>query len=625
MKCSREKKSLKITAMTSAVSFAFSLLAHAQNTPEERSQKIVKNLKTFDANSWESFLGQSSRDPYDILRGDTLYGVSARMFGDPSGWPKIWELNNDKIYNPHMIYPGQKVFFTSGDASHLPSIQFDQPASDAALTQNAPTPIRVARSQAKDGAGPVYDDRTPRRSNDWKSLPRQRWEQVSVQLPPNVDAQGFDKNNYVKVKRNLGFDRTTYLSCGPLNPVAKIQSARPNVMGLSTQHEVTLQSLGVTLKTGKGYHIVGEPHYLDSKHTPQSSKIYPIQGKLRVLGVNDGVYLADILNHRDLVTRGQYVIESIPRYIPSQPIPGPKDKIVKSTVYSDPFESTFMSAAQKTVYLRVGSDDGVQPGMIFRMFQNEDPSREGKILTAAQVLVAGDILVTQVCNDIAMGEVLWSQQEIYPDTQAVALSDVNDYYSRYYLNGNYLPLNLGKELFVPEGVAPTMPAPVEAPVETPSETLVPIDLPQEASPEPLPPVQNIEPVEELPDLNEETKVDATPAPATEPPPPPMDSAPTAPEKPIENNLVPNTAPPVPQASPQTGEPLPELEADWLDRLDNGQRLGEQERRELEQLEKYQDNKPALPAPSTTTSPSLDVPYTEPQGEDRYVPESTEAE
>ncbi len=67
----------------------------------------------FSASIWADTINITSNHPeqYTVVKGDTLWDISAKFLQDPWQWPLIWE-NTPQIKNPDLIYPGDTVYFS---------------------------------------------------------------------------------------------------------------------------------------------------------------------------------------------------------------------------------------------------------------------------------------------------------------------------------------------------------------------------------------------------------------------------------------------------------------------------------------------------------------------------------
>ena len=59
-------------------------------------------------------ISPTAPERYVVKKGDTLWDISALYLKDPWYWPEIWHVN-PSIRNPHLIYPGDVLYFSYVD------------------------------------------------------------------------------------------------------------------------------------------------------------------------------------------------------------------------------------------------------------------------------------------------------------------------------------------------------------------------------------------------------------------------------------------------------------------------------------------------------------------------------
>ncbi|UGQ16013.1 LysM peptidoglycan-binding domain-containing protein [Borrelia sp. RT5S] len=75
--------------------------------------RLANELFLDSARYLEAYQSHASKDLYIVKIGNTLWGISKKLYQDPYLWPKIWFANRQKIQNPDLIHKDWKIIIPS--------------------------------------------------------------------------------------------------------------------------------------------------------------------------------------------------------------------------------------------------------------------------------------------------------------------------------------------------------------------------------------------------------------------------------------------------------------------------------------------------------------------------------
>lgn len=80
--------------------FGKSLKTSTSTTKKKTAPKTTKKVTSTPKAS-------SAKRTYTVKRGDCLWNIAKRFYGNGASYTKIYDANTNKIANPNLIYPGQ--------------------------------------------------------------------------------------------------------------------------------------------------------------------------------------------------------------------------------------------------------------------------------------------------------------------------------------------------------------------------------------------------------------------------------------------------------------------------------------------------------------------------------------
>ncbi len=105
---------------------------------------IVSLLISLNAWADEIHINPSHPDQYTVVKSDTLWDISGKFLTQPWQWPELWS-HNSQIKNPHLIYPGDTIYFSMIDGK--PQLSLSRSELAQPQTQAAPNSTCVLREE----------------------------------------------------------------------------------------------------------------------------------------------------------------------------------------------------------------------------------------------------------------------------------------------------------------------------------------------------------------------------------------------------------------------------------------------------------------------------------------------
>ncbi len=349
--------------------------------------------------NWEKVVGQRTSDTYIVNKGDTLWDISGTLFGDPFYWPKVWSLNKDMIYNPHVIFPDMKIKFYQGSSKATPTLATD---NQKEKTSDAAEPVDLVRETPENLADTVQADVVPRNarvSNGGRKLP------------------SFFKTSEIRIKKEVDVQIEEFKVAGPstnINLEFYISEAELTGQGTILEIESEFKSAGndifVYAKFGNdpnGIYTVLKPgkHVKSTKDEPYNVLMYEVEGEVQTLGkVNseENLYRMRVLKTNALVSTGSILVPGRMRKIniseASNETTANKGRIIGNlNDYGVIGEGNF-------VVINQGAQSGYQPNMKLPIFEDLE-RRNAKSLVKQNPQKVGTLVIVDSTQNYSIGYV----------------------------------------------------------------------------------------------------------------------------------------------------------------------------------------------------------------------------
>lgn len=337
---------------------------------------------------------------YTIVRGDTLWDLAARYYGDAYLWPQLWEQNR-YILDAHWIYPGDPLLVdvevtsaedyaeSVADQEGVPGEgDLDDPFRGlltAAEAASAPGPLGAESDIYCSGFIGTAEEPLPYTlvgSEHGALRPR-----LGGSAAKNASTPAFFRSTVETVRYDLATGDVVYLDSG-------------RAAGLEPGQVLSAVSPGEFVR-----------HPLDSDLV--IGRYHDRLGRVRVLSVQDDTAIAEILDACTAINVGARLRHFTPEPIPlgrqtrmrSLNFPVAAEELVEAPVIVFSEDRVVSMGQGSLVYVDRGAADDVIPGDVFTIYRSNDPGLPPVVL--------GELAILAVEERTALARIVESRYVVY--------------------------------------------------------------------------------------------------------------------------------------------------------------------------------------------------------------------
>lgn len=332
---------------------------------------------------------------YTIVRGDTLWALAARFYGDPYLWPQLWERNR-YIQDAHWIYPGDPLVVDVKVKPVESLTELEGGPKGAEPEGEKPEGSHILTAQEAAGAPSPLGSESDIYCSGYvgglnEAFPFKIVGSEYEALTPNLSGQAGSRiqglyGSADTVKYDLDTGDVVYLDGG-------------RAAGLSPGDEFSVVAAQQKVTHPVSGRVVG--------------RLYRYLGRVRVLSVQDTTAIAEIVQSCAPVIVGSSLKPFEPEPVPLgrdtqlRPInlPVSADKLVGAPVILLAKDDLVSLGQDQVVYIDRGADADVVPGDIYTIYRANRPGLPPVVL--------GELAVLSVHETSSVARIIKSRYTIY--------------------------------------------------------------------------------------------------------------------------------------------------------------------------------------------------------------------